>query len=152
MLFVCSRPTHSPTYPPTHTHTHLLRFATGPTDWKFLPKVVPKLQSIHKDGYKIVIFTNQQGITTGKTTKAEFRTKMEAIANKLQLPFYVIAALAKDCYRKPCLGGWDYFIECENGGVEVDKSTSVYVGDAAGREANWRPGGCVHIMAYIGVV
>ena len=69
---------------------------------------------------------------------------MEAIADKLQLPFHVVAALDKDRYRKPCLGGWEYFVECENGGVEVDKGSSVYVGDAAGREANWRRGRCLY--------
>ncbi len=76
---------------------------------------------------------------------------MESIVAKLELPILVIAATARDVYRKPAPGGWNYLVEKENGGYVVDKSVSCFVGDAAGREANWKPGivadGCVVVCA-----
>ena len=35
---------------------------------------------------------------------------------------------------------WRYVVEKGNGGVTVDLSDSLYVGDAAGRVAGWQPG------------
>ena len=43
-------------------------------------------------------------------------------------------------YRKPSPGMWRYVVEKGNGGVTVDLSDSLYVGDAAGRVAGWQPG------------
>lgn len=38
-------------------------FPKDVSDWKlWSAKVSPKLQQLHADGYKIVIFTNQRGI------------------------------------------------------------------------------------------
>lgn len=38
-------------------------FAVDSDDWDFLfPEVKPKLQQLHKDGFRIVIFTNQGGV------------------------------------------------------------------------------------------
>ena len=42
-------------------------------------------------------------------------------------------------YRKPSTVIWD-FLETQNGDVTIDKSQSIYVGDAAGRAKNWAPG------------
>ena len=105
-----------------------------------MASVVPKLHSLHDDGYRIVIITNQLGISKGKPTKPEFRQKMESIVTKLEIPTLVIASMTKDVYRKPCMGMWEHLIEKENGGVEVDIEESFYIGDAAGRGAKWRPG------------
>ena len=105
-----------------------------------MTSVVPKLRSLHDDGYKIVIFTDQLGMAKGKPTKPEFRQKMESIITKLEIPTLVIASTANDVYRKPCMGMWEHLIVKENGGIEVDVQKSFYIGDAAGREANWRPG------------
>ncbi|CAB1348714.1 unnamed protein product [Coregonus sp. 'balchen'] len=65
---------------------------------------------------KVVFFTNQMGISRGKLKPEDFRSKVENILKKLQLPVQA------------------------NGGVAVDKSQSLYVGDAAGRPVNWAPG------------
>ena len=102
--------------------------------------VLPKLRSLHGDGYKIVIFTDQLGMAKGKPTKPEFSQKMESITAKLEIPTLVIASTANDVYRKPCMGMWEHLIVKENGGIEVNVEDSFYIGDAAGREAKWRPG------------
>ena len=111
------------------------KFATGPTDWKFMKGVLEKLRSLHCDGFKIVIFTNQ-----AKLKKEVFYEKIGAIASQLKVPILLMASLSKDQYRKPCIGMWEYLVERENGREGVDMETSFYVGDAAGRVEGWRPG------------
>ncbi len=120
------------------------KFATGPTDWKFMKNVLEKLRSLDKEGFRVVIVSNQLGIPRGKPTKMEFRQKTEAIASRLQLPLLLLASTSRDVYRKPSTGMWSHLVREENGGVEVDKEESFYVGDAAGRAANWRPGQHAH--------
>ena len=116
------------------------KFATSASDWKLLPKVTNKLHSLHGDGYRIVIISNQLGISRGKPTAGEFKQKAEAIARALKVPLLLLAATAKDKYRKPCLGMWEHMTSVENGGLSLDTKDSFYVGDAAGREANWKHG------------
>lgn len=45
----------------------------------------------------------------------------------------MLIATAKDDNRKPAPGMWNHFTKECNGGVEIDKEKSFYVGDAAGR-------------------
>lgn len=116
------------------------KFAKDSKDWKLMPKVVDKLQSLHRDGYKITIFSNQLGISKGKQPVGEFKVKAKAVARALDVPLLLLAATSKDKYRKPCVSMWEYMIKFENGSVAADPKESFYVGDAAGREANWKPG------------
>ncbi|XP_067221171.1 bifunctional polynucleotide phosphatase/kinase isoform X2 [Chanodichthys erythropterus] len=92
-------------------------FPTSPDDWRILfPEIQPRLASLLKKGYKVVFFTNQMGISRGKLRPEVFKSKAEDILQTLQLPIQA------------------------NGGVTIDVSQSFYVGDAAGRPANWAPG------------
>ena len=116
------------------------RFATGPTDWKIMRGVTEKLKSHSKQGYKVVLLSNQLGISKGKPTKDDFKKKVEDIATQLQVPMVLMAATTKSKYRKPCTGMWDHLVKFENAAVEVDMKSSFYVGDAAGREDKWMPG------------
>lgn len=122
------------------------KFPTGPTDWKFMKNVVNKLRSLDEEGFRIVIVSNQLGIPRGKPTEREFRGKVEAIASHLQVPLLLLASTMRDVYRKPCTGMWAHLVDKENGGVEADVDQSFYVGDAAGREANWRSGSLTFIV------
>ena len=117
------------------------RFATSPNDWKLMKNVSEKLQSLHDEGFKVVLLSNQLGIIRGKPTKEEFKQKMEGVARKLCVPLLLLAATSRDSYRKPCTGMWEHLVQHENGGVKVEKEVSFFVGDAAGREAGWMPGG-----------
>ena len=116
------------------------KFPTGPTDWKFMSQTQSKLKSLVEEGFRIVLITNQLGISKGRPTKAEFKQKVEAIASQLRIPLILMASTTKDSYRKPCTGMWDHLRLHENGQVEVDLKSSFYVGDAAGREVGWMPG------------
>lgn len=124
------------------------KFPTGPADWKIMAGVNDKLSSLSKEGYKVVILSNQFGISKGKPTKVDFKKKMEAIAKKLHIPLLMLASIGKDINRKPCMGMWTHLEKVENGKIGIDMSSSFYVGDAAGRIDKWMPGMSVAIKCY----
>ncbi|KIY45168.1 polynucleotide kinase 3'-phosphatase [Fistulina hepatica ATCC 64428] len=109
--------------------------AKSPPSFEWWHASVPqKLKQVHEEGFSIVIISNQ---AIRATELPKWKQKLALIAESLPaVPFRVFAATAKDEYRKPMLGMWH---ELENifkeDGVEViDKSTSFFVGDAAGRQ------------------
>ena len=62
-------------------------FPTDENDWKLLLSEVPgKLKDLAKNDFKIIIFTNQAGISKGKVNPDKFMTKLERIAKKLGVP------------------------------------------------------------------
>ncbi|XP_032678130.1 uncharacterized protein F21D5.5 isoform X2 [Odontomachus brunneus] len=117
-----------------------LVFPKDCNDWQLLyPDVPGKLKQFHANGYKIVIFTNQAGLRTGKVKISDFKIKIERIVHKIGIPIQVFIAVGISIYRKPAIGMWE-ILEKENGGTAIDKANSFYVGDAAGRPKNWAVG------------
>lgn len=117
------------------------KFPTGPKDWEFLHDCVPaKLKELHDGGTKVVFFTNQAGIEKQKITIKELGTKFEAIINAIGVPIQVFMCTGNSHYRKPSVEMWRYMETHCNGGVKINRETSLYVGDAAGRAKNWAPG------------
>ncbi|XP_065082814.1 uncharacterized protein F21D5.5 [Ochlerotatus camptorhynchus] len=109
-------------------------------DWQIaFPEVPGKLKSLHKNGFKIVLFTNQAGIARGKLKIEDFKQKIGSIQAKLNIPFQVFVSTGKGKYRKPLPGMWDTLCQLKNDGVKVDKARSFYVGDAAGRPEQKKP-------------
>ncbi|KAG8288676.1 hypothetical protein J6590_013964 [Homalodisca vitripennis] len=110
-------------------------------DWKLaFGSVKSKLSKFASEGYKIVILTNQAGIGRGRTNINEFKTKIENIVRDLNVPVQVFIATSNSIYRKPAPGMWTFLETKKNDGIKIDMSRSFYVGDAAGRIANWCPG------------
>ncbi len=95
-----------------------------------------KLKELHEDGYKLVIFTNQAGITKGKTTTKDIQGKILDIIAELGLPLQTFVATTEDKWRKPSPSMWRYFAKNHNGGIEVDLTQSFYCGDAAGTQSS----------------
>ena len=114
------------------------RFPLHRGDWRWLhPEVPLKLKQLYRDGWKLVIFTNQRGISTGQTTAAAITGKISDIIEHLDCPVQAFVATADDLFRKPATNMWAKFIHDHNAHVPVDLHASVYVGDAAGRQKGW---------------
>ncbi|XP_055343787.1 uncharacterized protein F21D5.5-like [Paramacrobiotus metropolitanus] len=113
-------------------------FATGASDWQFLyPEVPNKLKDLYnKEDFRVVIFTNQGGVSKGKVNFGEWQKKVEDIVKKIGIPMHVFVATDKGMNRKPCPGMFHTYAKDFNGGIEVDMKNSVFVGDAAGRPAS----------------
>ncbi|BGP30906.1 DNA kinase/phosphatase Pnk1 [Rhodotorula toruloides] len=104
-------------------------------DWELCGgSVVRKLRDLHRDGYAIVLFTNQA--SPFSDLSADFRRKIPFVCRRLNVPLHVFACFEFDEYRKPSVGMWEAFVERFNGGLEIDYDASFYVGDAAGRPAD----------------
>lgn len=113
------------------------KFAKNESDWRILyPEIPGKLKQLQREGYKIVIFTNQRGLSLGYHSETEFKTKVERIQTTLGVPLQCYVSSGDGLFRKPLTGMWDRLGEHENGNVVVDRSNSFYVGDAAGRVEN----------------
>ncbi len=110
-------------------------FAKNARDWKFFDDTVkPTLERlVFEEGMRLVVFTNQAGIGSGKVNEAEYKEKILLIQKALEVPLTLLAATDNDKYRKPATGMWHFFTAklCE---AEVDKEGSFYCGDAAGRK------------------
>ena len=114
------------------------KFPTGRTDWLWLLPCIPdRLRKLHADGWKLVIFTNQNGISTGNQPVADIKGKILDIIKDVGVPMSAFVASADDLYRKPAVNMWSFMTAQHNGGIPVNKDMSVYVGDAAGRPAAW---------------
>ncbi|KAH8821230.1 polynucleotide kinase 3 phosphatase [Xylogone sp. PMI_703] len=116
-------------------------------DWKWWHPTVPGiLRDLFIQGYRVVVLSNQAGITLTADPKlpkahrarlAPFKTKVSGVLTQLDLPITVYAATAKDIYRKPRTGMWtellkDYGLAAK----DVLHEESIFVGDAGGRLAS----------------
>ncbi|KAG0227052.1 hypothetical protein BGW42_003177 [Actinomortierella wolfii] len=116
-------------------------------DWVWWAANVPaRLKEEHEKGNILVVITNQAGLTdqygnVRAEKQKEMKLKFEKICAKLQLPMWILISMTKDHYRKPMTGLWHWLErKFEAQGVEIDRTTAFYVGDAAGRQAGWKTG------------
>ncbi|KAH9975259.1 polynucleotide kinase 3 phosphatase-domain-containing protein [Lactifluus volemus] len=106
-------------------------------EWEWWKAVVPqRLKEVHDSGYSIVLISNQNLKSAGLV---DWKKKIPLVAAAVpELPFRIFAATAKDGHRKPMPGIW---LELERifaqDGITIDKNTSFYVGDAAGRAGDF---------------
>lgn len=106
-----------------------------------------KLRSLHAEGYKIVVFTNESiyGKKTVKTVTEHLQRKMQRLQRFIELCGVTATVLVAirgtkylpSPYRKPNPGMWRYHAARCNAGVPVDPNSSFYVGDAAGRPTDF---------------
>eukprot|EP00697_Spironema_sp_BW2_P016759 gnl/Spiro4/8175_TR4308_c0_g1_i1.p1 gnl/Spiro4/8175_TR4308_c0_g1~~gnl/Spiro4/8175_TR4308_c0_g1_i1.p1 ORF type:complete len:443 (-),score=112.86 gnl/Spiro4/8175_TR4308_c0_g1_i1:13-1341(-) len=116
------------------------KFPVNRADWQWWhPNVVTKLRSAADNGFKIVIFTNQKGISTGRQRQSDITGKIEDISRELNVPLTAFIATRDDRNRKPSPAMWAFHRDHCNGGLPIDPFDSVFVGDAAGRHDSWAP-------------
>ena len=94
------------------------------------PQVATKLKQLKKDGYKIVIFTNQKRLGKQITVEDIYYKIDKYLPNGKTIDVYI--SYKDDQYRKPLPGMFDKFME--NNGPITD---IFYVGDAAGRKGDF---------------
>ena len=98
-------------------------------------KKIVEFDSFLEDSEKtktIIIFSNQLGISIGKTNEEDIIFKVTNIQNKLNIPFIFLASKEDDINRKPRPGMFN-FIQSELD-FKINKKNSFYVGDMAGRK------------------
>lgn len=108
-------------------------FARDYEDWVFWDPVVPKVLTKLSETHMVVFITNQKGISKNKPSPEDFEKKLKSISDKLGIHLVVIAATEDDEYRKPNVGMWGLVEEQ----IKLDKKSSFYIGDAAGREGDF---------------
>ncbi|GAQ80446.1 hypothetical protein KFL_000540220 [Klebsormidium nitens] len=118
----------------------------GADAWSLMfPTIPQKLQQLHDDGFRIVLFTNESNIDRWVNSRQKAIDskigRLEGLHKKCGVPMLVFIACGKsgtrDACRKPCRGMWDVFLQGFSEGTPVDMTTSFYVGDAGGRKGDF---------------
>ncbi|KAF9516397.1 hypothetical protein BS47DRAFT_1315489 [Hydnum rufescens UP504] len=110
-------------------------------DWEWWhSRVKAKLNDVIKDGFSVILVSNQGGFSRKNAERkmTQWKLKISQIAAQLpEVPFRVFAAGQYDFYRKPLPGTWKALERLfGDDNVEIDKYSSFFVGDAAGRDAD----------------
>ncbi|AFZ80530.1 polynucleotide kinase- 3'-phosphatase, putative [Theileria equi strain WA] len=100
----------------------------------FAPNVREKLQTEHSNGRGVLIFSNQRGMLNNVPLAYVIIARIELLLKDLDVPLYIILATEHNICRKPGPGMLLYYEKHLNGGIKVDRKSSIYVGDAAGRK------------------
>ncbi|KAG0485757.1 hypothetical protein HPP92_009836 [Vanilla planifolia] len=119
---------------------------TGAEAWSLMYSSIPeKLQELHKEGYKLVIFTNESNIERWKNKRQQaIDSKLGRLDHFIKvvgvpIQVFIACGLGKnkeqidDPFRKPKTGMWTILAEHLNSDIAIDMNQSFYVGDAAGR-------------------
>ena len=64
------------------------------------------MRQLEKEGYKLVIFTNQMGVSKGKTDLKDIQKKIEDLTADLKVDLTAFIATKEDEYRKPGTKMW----------------------------------------------
>ena len=106
------------------------KFPKDAKDWQPLYEHVPViLRQLVEDGWRLVIFTNQSGISRKPEKLKSITKKLKRMQKKWKVGFDIFIASDKDIYRKPCTGMWKL--------LDVNYDEAFYCGDAAGREGDF---------------
>lgn len=119
------------------------KHADGAGDWAWWDRRVPeRLRALHKEGFQVIIFSNQGGLAlhpdpkkkapakgNGRDRVADYKQKCAAVLTELGLPVTLYAATGKDRFRKPRPGMWEEMVADLTSRVKDESSK----GDGSGR-------------------
>lgn len=116
-------------------------------DWELMnaSKLKSKLRALVDQGRCIVVISNQGALDRSKEEKSArlkgLEAKLADVQRALGVPLAFYAGYGKvNRYRKPAPGMWERVTQdFIHKGVVIDKSSSFYCGDAAGRAAGPKP-------------
>lgn len=112
------------------------RFPKAYDDWVLnFDNIAQTIRKLHEDNYKVVIFSNQAGLSNDFSKIKGMKRKIETIIAQLEAPVQVFIATGKSVYCKPIPGMWNVLCKNKNGEVEINIEKSFYVGDEAGRNS-----------------
>lgn len=110
------------------------KFAKNEYDWQLLSLSLPtEIRKLQLEGAAFVIFSNQNGIGSGRADASSIKSRFEQVCNKIDVPCCAILATEDDHNRKPRRGMWSLFVDQVNQRVAPNLNKSFYVGDALGR-------------------
>ncbi|EUD68720.1 bifunctional polynucleotide phosphatase/kinase [Plasmodium inui San Antonio 1] len=98
-------------------------------DYIFYADVIDFLKKKKTENYKIIIFSNQKGVSTGKISLLNLVNRVDDVIDKLGIPLECYLALKNDKYRKPRIGMYNFAMQ--NNKAKIDEI--IYVGDNANR-------------------
>lgn len=118
------------------------------------PSVITKLQELSRNGYHVVIFTNQLN-SVERGIETQIMHKIDQIANLIGIPISAYISVARDVNRKPQLGMFTHLLRSLTSTLfdtlddddlkpslpesVIDLDQSFYVGDASGRPGIYLP-------------
>lgn len=79
------------------------------TDWEFLFPIIPeKLRELYSEGFRIVIASNQLGISLNMVSEKDLQKKVEQFIAVIGVEATVMLATKSDRFRKPDTGMWNF--------------------------------------------
>jgi bifunctional polynucleotide phosphatase/kinase len=124
--------------------------ANAPTDVLILPFVAPKIAELNREGYLVMVVSNQGGVAEGHVTMeiadGALRYMADLIRDENQEAsiHYFDFAEANDNYRKPKTGMAELLeTKLAERDLRVDWQNSFMVGDSAYKKPDRRPDGKV---------
>ena len=107
-------------------------FSKDINDWKLKDgKLKKKIETLVKQGYNFVIFSNQMGVSYRFITLKQIKTKFENIVRHIGQPCVALLATGQDGGRKPAIGMLEFYRTINS--TKLDLQKSFFVGDAMGR-------------------
>ena len=79
------------------------------TDWEFFhPSIPEKLKELYSTGFRIVIASNQLGISLNLVSEKDIQKKVESFVAAIGVEATVMLATKNDKFRKPETGMWGF--------------------------------------------
>lgn len=110
------------------------KFPKDEDDWAPIPESIKFLKEYQSNGYKLILVTNQAGISKGYLKEQDITNKIIKMEKSLGISFHLkfIATSMNSDYRKPKVSKLKE--DLHNSGIIVDEKKSLMLGDAGGRK------------------